>query len=149
MEIHLFHGTAAGDAIRAGGFEASLSGGGQAGLRGVWLIESRAYALRYAACSARYDVGPGEAEVLPVRVPEGRYADLRGLGAFPVWEFLFGPGWAEEPDRVAEIRRYGSPFGATAALQARGYVGAVRDNTLDEGGPAEVVVFDPRAVEVL
>lgn len=150
MTRRYYHGTAHPDEIREDGFRISTAGGGQMGLRGVWLTEDLATARRYAESAGRYcwlhdrPRCPGaRPAVLTVEVPgRVRIADVRGLGRLDAIRRFAGIDPREQTADVAWMRAT-APWSLTIALQSRGYGGARIDSTLRHGSADEIVVFNP------
>jgi hypothetical protein len=149
------HGTTSADliGIHLEGFQPSLSGFGQSSISGVGLLIDMATAWRYAESKAGTD--NSSPVVLTLGVPEGRWADLRGLNLpmdiLRVHAEDSGidlddlPAWKQWYSQYSSNRH---PYSLTAILQELGYDGAIIDSTLEEGGADEYIWFDPTTVEI-
>ena len=143
-----YHGTRSGDAIREQGFTPSTSGGGQRGLMGVWLTKDYDYANVYANVTSGVK---GQSEVLAASIPDNiAIADLTRVESYSPadhqraqWQFV---GLDIDNDNDAAQIRSLQPYALTKLLQKQGYGGALIPNTIQEGGPPELVIFDPGQV---
>lgn len=136
--------------IKNQGFEVSTAGGGQRGLKGVWLTLDPNTAHIYA--NAIRDPQTGEAVTLDVSIKPGlRIADLTdemGVADRRVADFAtVGLDLWNKQDQ--EIIRAKQPFALTKLLQEHGYDGAWIANTLKQGDPPELVIFDPANLSVI
>jgi hypothetical protein len=149
------HGTTSADliGIHLEGFQPSLSGFGQSAISGVGLLIDMATAWRYAESKAGTD--NSSPVVLALGVPEGSWADLRGL-TLPM-DILSAhaedagvtvddlPAWKQWYSKYSSIQH---PYPLTAVLQELGYDGAIIDSTLEEDGADEYIWFDPTTVKI-
>lgn len=141
-----FHGTKEDfvDPIQQCGFEVSTSGGGQRGLKGVWITTDQNNATAYAKCIKE----GGDPVVLRVQVKPGlnianlaeAEAEKQGFdGTVERWNFL---GLDLNNPEHQKVIQDAQPFAMTKLLQKAGYDGAWIPNTTSFEAP-ELVIFDP------
>lgn len=153
IESVWYHGTQSGNEIRQSGqIDISTSGGGQRGLKGVWLTKDPSYANLYAKASRE---NPRQPEILQVQVPDNLnivdlYAIQNSLGINDaeraMWKFV---GFDVDDFASMQPVRDMQPFAMTKLLQQQGYDGALIPNTIQKGGEPELVIFNPGNVRLI
>jgi hypothetical protein len=145
-----YHGTQSGEDIRQHGFEVSTSGGGQRGLMGVWLTKDPEYARIYSDMIGRQ----GTPELLKVTVPPLKLFDFTAIETASNPSENTRSSWmavgfdVDDYEGMEEVRNK-QPYAMTKILQEQGYDGAWIPNTIREGGPPELVIFNPANIHLL
>lgn len=137
--------------IRTNGFELSVSGGGQRGLKGVWLTSDYGIADTYASGWKYKKALPC---VLIVKInPSLNIADLTHSNLSNPVDIMFADykflGLDIKNDDDLEIIRSLQPFALTKLLVKKGYDGAWISDTLGKTSIPELVIFDSKNLSIV